>query len=188
MKTLLLFLLLFPISVFAQTNFGVATGTILRSSTAQTYTNNVTTDQALITSTVKANTMTVDRPYVFTCDLSMNTAILTLPNVSFNVKLGAKSLTFITNAVPAISLSNTAMTVTGYIVLRANGDVLVKFSSSPTGTGVNPLGLTTANTTQFAVWTGVNTGIDNTFSVNVNFNSTLGTISVVRQYYSRSEF
>lgn len=186
MKRILL-ALLFPLSGYCQTTFIASNDTILRNSTATTYTNTVTTDQTIFSSTVKANTMTVDRPYAFTCDLSVTTSLLSLPAVSFKAKLGSNTLTFVNAAALITSLTAGAITINGYMVLRSDGTILVKFVTQPTG-GISPLTLTTGNTVQYAVWSGVDTTVDQTFTVALAFNSTITATTITRQYYARSEF
>jgi hypothetical protein len=187
MKKLLLFLL-FPLAVHAQTTFIGSNGSILRCSTIATFTNTVTTDQALFSSTIKANTMTVDRPYALTCDLAITSSVLTLPNISFDVKLGSNTLTFVSASTLTASVTAANITITGYLVLRPDGTVFVKFAPSPTGTAMTPISLTLANTSMQTVWSGVNTTIDNAFSVNVAFSSTTTSTTITRNYYARSEF
>lgn len=131
--------------------------------------------------------MTVDRPYAFTCDLSVTTSLVSLPTVSFKAKLGANTLTFVNAAALITSLTAGAVTINGYMVLRADGTILVKFVTQPTG-GISPLTLTTGNTVQYAVWSGVDTTVDQTFTVALAFNSTITATTITRQYYARSEF
>ena len=171
------------------TTFGTSIGQIVRESATANYTNDNTSNKVLFSIVIPANAMVVDKPYNFSCDMSISIPLTLLPTINFSANFASNTLNFLSGASLIGNVTNGYTGLVGYLVKRANGNILIKFSVTPTG-GSSPITLSTTNTTQVANWISIDTTIDQTLTVYVAFGGVnLGSnITLVRQMYSTPQF
>ncbi|GAB3317944.1 hypothetical protein GCM10027299_09350 [Larkinella ripae] len=169
MKTLILFLLLIPALINAQTRREIGRGYALDWQTGSSMTN-TTTETTVCSQMIQGNSMSTNKRLKFQVLFAITSGLVT-PGLTIRVKFGGSTLTVISGGAILGSIgANKAFRLEGEI-MNTSATTQVVQAHIVQDTGILPLNLS-GNGLNYADWT-VDTTTDQTFAVTLQYGAAL---------------